>query len=491
MRAGGIVRGLLVLVATAVLWWAVLWLAIAPDLAKRSHFGLIGLHAVPPVLVWVLWWSVMRWRRQKAADEAAEKEKQAEAERQAKREAARQERKEALRRQQYGCDCRAVAISHVRLAPAAPPELGLEAEAVSLREDDAEEAPEEGGILEHLRPGLVDALSQLYTLSAAALHFPIYLRPPSEVSAEEAFACVRAIREVDLGAPAAELPLFFLPQADSVANAAIALFENAPDLPGAVVLAFDSPWLRAPGEDDDEYVDPRRKAAERWIGAPGQGVFALLLTNPELPRMLAALDDQTGAEGYDAMTPYWERAFAPGSQNRILALLSRAERQELGAVPVLARVHRAATGTLGQHRNRSLAMAQEIAPLIERARLSAALLQALDETGAEGQVAPAESAAPPAPECGWLIHNAGGVDCSGNRVASLGVTLVKQGIDLDPIDCASNVVVQLGALGQAHSVGMLALTVAKAATEGLAALCAEYAGEHELAFYFAVPATDA
>lgn len=484
------IRGALVLVFSGLAWCAALWLLIAPEFSRWSPPELIGAHALPPLLVWSGWLLVRRRRAAKEAVAAAERERLAETERQAAQEAARQAQEEERQRQQYGCDCRAVAMAQVGLTAGTPPGLGLEAVNVMISESREEAEPSAGdSILDYLDVGIREALGGIYASCPAAVHFPVYVLPPSEVAGEEVFQRLRGIRGVllaELGLSGGTVqengPVYFLPGADSIANSVISLFETAPDLPGAVVLAFDSPRLRISRlEDYGDDADPRRQERERWIGKPSQGIFALLLTNRELESMLAALEGRAVGE-YDALTPYWEKDALPGGNQALLARMSPQEREVLAAAPVLGRIHRAVFAQLERQRNRCMEMVRALLPLLERARINAGLVASAPNDNGE-----ADGEADGTNECGWLVHNAGGVDCSGNRVASLGVALIRQGIDLDPIDAGTNVVVQIGDLGHAHSAGMLALTVAKAAANGAAALCAEYSGDEGLALYFAAP----
>lgn len=488
----GVLRSLLVLLLALGAWGGTLWGWLRPDFGQWSLPVVGAIHVVPPLAVWLGWglWRLLRQRAEKRqAAAAAKQEAAAETERQAALAAAREKQAAELRQQQVGCDCRGVAMTQIHQAPDSLPAFGLDGEGVDLAlAADDEDADEDVSVIDHLLPGITAALGSLYGRCPGAAVLPIYVLPPAEAVGEEVFACLRTARvklAQELGLPerpAAEFNrILFLPGADSVANSVIGLFDSAPDLPGAVVLAFDSARLRClqQADEDGDSGDPRRAEQRKWLGPPSQGVFALLFTHPDLAAMIAAASRIEGE--HDALTPYWERGLPGGGHQVLLAALTPAEREGLQETPVLARVHRAACAQFTADRRHTTAMVRHVQSLLERAQVNAALA---DPPFAE----PAgKGSAPPPADCGWLIHNAGGVDRSGNRIATLGVALYNRGLAVDPIDTGTNLVVHGGDYGQARGVALLALTVARAAQEGMAALCAEFSGDDSLGLFFAVP----
>ena len=67
--------------------------------------------------------------------------------------------------------------------------------------------------------------------------------------------------------------------------------------------------------------------------------------------------------------------------------------------------------------------------------------------------------------------------------------LFRRGLEIDPIEAATNVTTDAGDLGQARSVAMLAVTIAQAASGAGSALCAEFGefgGNDRLALFFAI-----
>ncbi|MGE5386314.1 MAG: hypothetical protein ACM3SV_10560, partial [Betaproteobacteria bacterium] len=476
-----LLRGLFVLPLAALAWVGALWYGFAPNFSSWSWPSLLGVHVLPPLALVGAAWAYLRSRRNRAQSEAAAREQAAAAGAEAARETARLQHEAELARQRFACDCRRLAIAQISRDEGVLPEFGLDDVPVILSELPPDIEREEGiDILEHHRPAIREALESLYAAVAGAARLPIYLVPPAEAVGEALFALIReehrALAE-DLGLSPGEPPaLYFLSTGDSIANCVLDLFANAPELPGAVVLGFDSPWLKAPEDDDDAPPNPMIK----WLGKPGQGTFALLLTNARLPEMVEALHQALPADAEaDAMMPYWERQFGPGGENSLLFSMTLDERESLAAAPLLGRIHRAHGAALGGLKSRDAIAA--LLPPLEKSRISAGLLDspfvAADNTPAPGEAAP---------ECGWLVHNAGGVDCSGNRLATLGMALYQQGLEVDPIHAGSNLVVQTGDLGQARSLGLLAMAVARATANQAAALVAEFTTEEHVALYFVV-----
>jgi hypothetical protein len=484
---------LVALLLLAAAWVAALWLLILPDFAKWSLPQLIGSHLGPPLLVWgggVFW---LRRRRERLANAAAEREAVAEAERQARLEEVRQQHFRQLEQQRFHCDCRAVAFSQVLASPEFPEPLMPEDEQVSCSLfAGLEDAEPEEALLDQLRPGLVEAMQTIYQGNPAAAVFPIYVQPPAECSGEAVLACVREIRAgfvADAGLTSDMATVFdralFLPDRGNAADSVLSLFESDPELPGALVLAFDSPWWRDQISGADWDPSPERIEARRWLGQAGQGVVALLLTSRNLPEQLAQLNPD-GRRQHDALTPYWERDLVAGAQF-LLSILDEPSLARLQQSTVLARIHRAGSQDFGPRQPRSMEFARGMQGLIERAQIHAALLE---PAAPDGEVRAAETVVEECASgsCEWLIHNAGDVDLAGNRLAALGVALYNRGIDLDPIGAATNITVRAGDFGLARSLAMLGMAVARVVDTGSHCLCAEFAGDSQLALYFAAPA---
>lgn len=475
------IRAFLVLVSIVLGWLAALWFLIAPDFSQWTLPQLAALHVAPPVVSWGTWMLWRRHRNKNAERIEAERAASEESARQAKREAARAQHETEIRHRTLACDCRALALVQLSVKGdevVVPEAQGIAFSSVDVVDDDDVDATQ--AILDFLRPGIEEALAAIYAACPAALSFPVYVAPPADAVGEEVFGCVREIRARiadDFGGPARSPTemgrILFLPSGTSVPDTLIGLFESDPELPGAVVLAFDSPlWVERlrheAGIDSDDAVLRQQR---QWLGQPGQGIVALFLTPTRLTEMLQAAPGFRGQ--YDAMTPYWEKTPAAAS-GTLLAALSEAERESLQQTPVLARIHRAAAVQFDGKPPRSMELTRTIEALIERAQVNARLVELPFESASESS---GEVSSEVVPSCTWLIHNAGGVDCSGTRLAALGVALLNRGMDVDPISEASNLVVRIGDLGAARGVALLAMAIARGADTQGAALCAEFTGD--------------
>lgn len=443
-------KGLAVLVLVAAGWIAALWFVVAPDFAQWPLPQLVAMHALPPLGVSGFWLGGRRWLRSRAERRVVEAEAAAADERSADADAARKQAAGEAARRRFGCDCRAVAMVQV---------VGGEEE-TPLAENSASvyfspfESSEAGGagetsLVAHLSSGVQEALDAIYERSPAAASLPVYVLPPRRARVDEFVAMVRAAQGALVGgdcAPSGTVKevarVCQLAQEGHVLDELIALFERTPGL-AIVVIGSDSPWLHARSNGDED--------AAPECGDPGQGVFALLLTHPELANEDSGIQPEKTA-----------------------ALLS---------LPVLARLHRPANGTVADGRKRANDLARVIGGLMAEARRNAGSadpVAAGDGGGVQGTEKQEGD-----PIFGWLVHNAGTPANCGARMAGIGVALLNHGIELDPLDEATNVSTAAGDLGDARSVGMLALAVAKAASTKSNALCVEFRGDKALSLFLA------
>lgn len=491
------ILNLLVLAVSAAAWIPALWLLLLPRLAAWPDIALAALHAVPPACIGFAWIFLRNRFRDRRAGEAQAREEQAQAERAAARETARKGYDDDMRHRRFACDCRMVAISRIGLAmPGTLPDPGqpnVDIRPVELIADN----PVEGSLLEWLTPAIGDALFSMYSACRVSLAFPIYVAPPAEIPGEEVLARVRAMQASsavelapEMAMAAARAPILFLPSGESVSARILSLFESASDMPGAILLAFDSPHARiAAAEDDfDEESDAAAHARERLTGKPGEAVIALLVTNAALPSMLDAFVPGQNAGSVDSMTPYWERTVLAGGGLDILSLATPALREELSSLPVLGRVHRAA---VRQPRDRPgvLDLTRIAQDALEQAQINAGLI---DPPFVFNDV-PADAAgqkALPGEACKAIVHNAGSIEAAGRRLAALGSALHCFNIDLSPVDdeAVINVTTRIGDTGRASGIGQLALTLLYAAQNAAPALCAEFMPDDSIAASFVMPA---
>lgn len=473
-------------------WWAALWFLIAPGFAGWNPAALIGSHALPPLGLWAGWLAFRRHRQDKAAAAEAARQEAAAAEQAATLAEARRQHEAQLLHRQFGCDCRGLAMLQLRQPNASDTAADPVPGVASTLIDELPPAPSDESIQAALGEGLHEVVLDLYASCPAAARLPHYIVPPTNSVGEEVLALVRntltqVAGELRLAAATRPATVLYLPGGDSAANRVVGLFESAPDLPGVVVLAFDSPQLATPVDDFDfDELSPEQKERRKWQGQPGHGVFALLLTSPGMPELLAQHHAGAAGDDGDSMTPYWQKNFDRAAAGRLLTLTPD-ESDALLAAPVLGRIHRAVAVHLDdKQRSGGRALSRIVAASIGNAAINAALKDwPFESTAADADAAPAELA------CGWLLHNCGAVDCGGTRLAALSVGLIDAGSELDPIDAATNLVVDAGDLGEARSLGLLAMTVARVAASGQPALAVEFAGPAELSLGFVATAPEA
>lgn len=491
------ILNLIILLAAGTAWVAALWLALSLDFSHWNIAGIAAAHVLPPLLVWLLWLTVRKRAQEKRAAEAQAREEAAEAERKATREAAQKKYEEEMQQRRFSCDCRMVAISRLGLAGEIPA-VDVDHPSIDIRPTVLDNQEERDGIpaLDRLEPAIADALYSIYSTSRASAAFPIYVQPPAETSGEEVLGRLRAIHAQLSSEIAPELnqdnphpPILFLPASDSVPNSVVSLFETAPDLPGAVILAFDSPFARKAASEDDFYDEPVSDPREQFAGKPSEGVVALLMTNAELPSMLAAIADTTPRNEQDSMTPYWEKAMQAGGRLEMLARATPELRTELSEAPVLGRVHRAVMHTAAP--SGVLGLTRQLQEVLEQAQINAGLIDLPFEL--DGKSADKGAPVPDAAKarCGAIVHNAGNVDVAGKRLAALGSALYYFNIDLSPVDqdAVVNIVTRIGDLGRAAGVGQLALGLVCAARHAAPALYAEFMDGESVAASFVMPAT--
>lgn len=488
-------RGALVLVLIVAAWCAVLWWLIAPDFAALSLSELGASHVGPPLLAWGGGRFWLYRRQQGKATAAARQERLAEQERQAILENARLAHAAEQQRLHFGCDCRALAFVQLTNANGKPELQIPEHAAVHFSALGQEEILLGDSLLDHLLPGIEEALDALYARCPGAAVFPIYVVPPPDVVGEEVVARVRAARSrfvandgesFRFGAamPESANTVFFLPQRESAADSVIGLFETNAELPGAVVLAFDSPWWREQHALDDSNDDTRNERHQQ-LGISGQGVVAVLVTPPQLADMLVQKPHQDRA--HDPMIPYWEKSTMRNTTSAYLSHLTDAGQDSLLRCEPLARIHRAAIASVSTLSAQRLVLAEAIEALIERAQIFSGQVDLVSSANTEDADATtvADPNSGPASRCDWLVHNAGGYAFAGHRLASLGYALFRRNLDVDPIDAATNVTVGAGDLGQARQIAMLAMTIAQAERCAGSALCAEFGGNDHLSAFFA------
>lgn len=441
-------KKLFLLVAFLALWVALLWFAIGIDISKHGNVPLAAIHSLPPLALWAGWLGWRAWRaRRQDADQAAEAEaKRAESEKQ--RVASRAKFDQELAASRARVDFRWLQMRD------------LTGHGDAALEEMADEAPAAW-------PGvqLTELFAALLAQCPAALTFPVYVLGPGDRAFADQAQMVRAAREAALSQGGQEWPsglalgaVLGLPQSVASPQEMIDLFASQPGLPGAVVLAFESPLLNQAQRDEEiDEMSDETKRREQWLGKAGQALVGMLLTSPDLPGVLAQL---AGIAPADAMTPYWDRVTLEPGMPTALAALPPDWRNKLAGLPMIAQLRRPAWIEM-EEKMRPSQFTQNLRRLLDVAGINAALIEPRFESGDEAEAAPQ----PPfkLADSAWLVHNAGGIDVCGSRIGGIGAALSDAGMDLDPINEGSNVAIHAGDCGRATPYLMLGLAAAKAA----------------------------
>ncbi len=485
------IKKFLLLVVLLALWVALLWFAIGIDLSKHGNVSLVAMHLLPPLALWASWLGWRAWQtRKQAADAATEDE--------AKRAALDKQRAESrakfdqdLVERRAGVDFRWLQVRDLsKQENAESLAIATDEMMVMLRDEEMSEIVDESP---DAWPGvqLTELFTSLLAQCPAALTFPVYLLGPSSRAFADLSRMVCAARESALPQLETAWPqnialgaVLGLPQSSASPQELIDLCATQPELPGALVLAFESPLSNA--QHGEEEPNPETKQREQWFGKAGQALVGMLLTAPALPSVLAQLGEIAPDGAHDVMTPYWERnQFAPGMISA-LAPLPADWRQTLADMPMIAQLRRPAWIEV-EEKARPTQITQSLRRVLELAGINAALIEPTFEFGGEAS----DEARPPAlqlSDSAWLVHNAGGVAVCGSRLAGVGSALSDAGMDLNPINEGTNTVLHAGDCGRATPYLMLGLAAAKAAELQKPTLVTHFQARH-VAMSFVLPAS--
>ena len=161
------------------------------------------------------------------------------------------------------------------------------------------------------------------------------------------------------------------------------------------------------------------------------------------------------------MTPYWDRVQLEPGMPAALAALPSDWRNKLADMPCIAQLRRPAWIEV-EEKMRPSQFTQNLRRLLDVAAINAALIELRFESGDEAEE-PSQAPSPKLADSAWLVHNAGGIDVCGSRIGGIGAALSGSGMDLDPVNEGSNVVIHAGDCGRATPYLMLGLAAAKAA----------------------------
>ncbi len=487
---------LFILLIAAVVWIAVLWFGISLNYAAWNPGALIALHVVPPLLTWGSWRLMHSWLIRRRKHAAQERDAKVAAEQQKKMDEIHQRHLQELATRHFHCECRAIAMQAKAAAPEMLFDIDLPNVKLQLASAEGDES-DEFEALEKADPALAiggfapliyETLLQLYDNCPAAIVLPIYVAPPEQGDLVKISTGLRRIHKeiVEAMEPVPTLPndatfVRFLHCDDNMVNAVLSVFEDDPALPGAVILAFDSPLVQA------QATGLGATPQEKWAGPPSQGVIAMLMTAAGLSPLLAqSLQDRKVSFGLpraDLVTI------------KLLSHASRVARKQLMELPVMAQIRRSASISLkSETQSRRPELHNKLTTLLERAKTNAGLsgqpLIPDDEVTDKPAASDSAKADEDNVECGWLIHNAGSVDAMGPRLAATATAMTYHKINIDPLDEATNVAIVLGNFGKATGIGMLALSTMQSAMLKQEVLCTDFNQAESASMFFVVPPSE-
>ena len=471
------IRNLFVLSTVTVAWIATLWFGLRPDFTSWSWGRLFAAHAGPPLLFWSLWNSIAAYRERRRQRLATQKEAENAAVQAKALEAVRQQHADDLAKRRFHCETRWIDLRIKAAQPEALPDVDQPNVhiAASPAEPDAQDDEfsvsrqrEEPSSIGGFAPQLYEALLALFDRCPATCTFPLYVVPARGLVGEDVLAGLRSIHREIVSAmepepihPDGGLLVRYLPQGIGAGDAVLSAFESDPELPGLVVLAFDSPLANG----------RNRFSGEQRTGIPGQAVITMLFTAAGLNPHLVSCAAMPSATPADALTPYWQRQSNSPSRFKYLSNLAPVACDRLQQLPVLAQIRRAARHAVDPVTPvRTLDTANGLHCVLQEAKINAGLLTPpllVDGVAVE----PSELAST---EYGWLVHNLGDGPQAATALSALGAAMTQQAIPLDLTAQASNTVAVFGDFGEAASIGILALSALHCAALHQAVLLAEF-----------------
>jgi hypothetical protein len=467
---------ILVFVVALVVWSGALWLLLTIDIFDYSMTAIVGMHLVPPLIVVALWMMIRYWRKRYLAARQQEQEQ----DRQQALETDHNQQKKAfdaaLQQRRVAVECRWAAAG----------DLTAHAPVMKYAEDTEQTRTyPAAAVMADSWPhdALVEMLKKLYEKAPIAGGLPIAFCGPSNRVNDE---LVRDLREIHTQAfnivpiapaLASIFDVFALViRGKSIHGAMLELFASRPDLPGVVVVAFDT--VAQDNEDEEAewfgIKQPRPKSdIEKWCGKPGRALIVQLITPAVLTTALAKIDTLPDNVALNAMTPHWERQHIPIGMASWLVQWPKAQREAFAALSPVATLHApsstALTNSLLSKRSREQAQA-----MLTEAAIDADLID--PPFVAEGEI-PSSAAAMAIENCGWVVHNAGDVTCAGERIALLFYAIVHHGIDIEPVEHANAVVPEFGHCGEASRWLWLTLAIQRAAAMRQHVVLAEFSAD--------------
>lgn len=459
---------LVVFLVALAIWSGVLWFLLTIDIFDYSMSTIVGMHFLPPLIVVSFWIAIRYWRKQRLSDRQHKLERQ----RQATLDDERSKQKESfdklLQQRRVAMEFRWAAFSDV-IAHTSAAKYVEETEqariysAAHAKSDNWHSAP------------LLQMLKDLYMRVPMAGGLPIAFCGPSSQArgqlAQELRAMhAKAFNIAPMAPPATSIfdvfPLTI--RGESIYAALLGLFTSRSDLPGIVVVAFDSMLQDCANKDDwGVFAEPEPLSEiEKWCGKPGRALIVQLITTPLLSAALEKMDSLPDNVALNAMTPHWDRQRIPAGMASWLAQWPKSQRDELLSLTPIAALHAPASTTLTDNLLSARCRHQATDAAAEAAINAAFFNPPFFMEGHSGS--DRKAILPLAPieiqNCGWMVHNAGDIAHCGDRLALLVYAISQHGIEMNPIEQANAVVPEFGHCGEAARWLSLTLAVQRAAS---------------------------
>lgn len=481
---------------TLVGWSALLWLVIPIDIFDYALPTIVAMHLTPPMILVGLWLLIQYFRKKRiSAQEEAIADNLQEI-RETEKSKQKKAFEDAMQLRRAMIECRWAAIADVRYLGDVS-EQCLDTEQTVTRIFTPQENQSSNKWPLH---SLIQTLGELFTQCPAATCLPIAVNGPAHMSSDDLITLMQEARTQALEQQGLKTLDKVPPElvtlsarGNHIHTTLFQLFADNPSWPGVITVAFDTPWS-APDDPPSANWDFNTEVSEteKWIGKPGRAITVLLLTTENLSTVLTKINALGDQALTDNMTPYWEREHIPIGMAGFLSKIPKAWRDSLATTPPVAAIHRATSVAISTVSSSPVtANTAAKVPLAERVKLlsNAIATAAIDarlieplfvfEEQSEQPIEPAQ----PIHSCGWLIHNAGHISYSGERMALLGSAMWDQSIDLNPINQATNVVMTHGDCGEAARWLWLALGLQRVAALSTPVLCVEFE-QVNLSVYF-------
>ncbi len=475
-----------IFIAALAIWSGILWFVLPVDIFRYSLVSMVAMHMAVPSAVIALWffarhgYRVVQQRKAVVAEAAQRDIREAEKARQ------RHQFDEALKNRRTSIHCLWAVTGDVI----------FHVEAKPLTEDTAQTAtcfftPPATSNIDWPQAALSELFSTLFSAMPGAMTLPIAVCGPKNCATVEHEAMIRAVRQAAVTCEPESVSklissdIVVLPDdTRDVYTSIHNLFMRRRDWPAILLVAFDN-RLADTVDAFDVFGEQEKPLSEveRGQGKRGRAISLLVLSQPELIDVLPKLEELGEARHIDNVTPYWERQKIPVGMAGQLMKWPKAWRDNFSSMQPIAALHRPAFCEIAVDGSLSTRVKKMELAIAEAAINSS--LKSLDFVF-DGEVDSQSDGDDQVASTRWLFHNAGDISCCGDRIAAVSLAMWQVGIELNPIDQATNAVMAIGDCGVATRFTRFALAVQRVSIEARPVICVEFSAS-ECVVNFLVP----